>query len=232
MWLRDFTKNLNSPISAILHLQSLQQDEETSMLFDKLYREKQYYRELFIKPQSSTSWRSSLELLRLDGNCTDKGSPGLYKDGDTPRTSPRGFTSFIIEGFHPSLRFPLHDAVRRDGGGTKLVPCAISPVFLCIILSMLGNRCRLIDDDVDFCVEEIESSLNEVGGLALFREASCMLSSGVWTVSTTEATGAGMKNLGLEPPPGLAAGIEGVWNKFDGVPPPLLNVSTYLKKLK
>ena len=195
-------------------------------------QEKQNYREPFTKPQRSTSWRSSPELLRFGENCTAEGSTGLYKDGGTPRTSPRGFISFIIEGLHASLRLPLHDAARREGGGAKLVPCAIGPVFLCTILSMLGNRCRLADDDVDVCGEEKKSSLTEVGGLALFRVASCMLSPGVWTVSTTEATGVGMKKLGLEPPPGLAAGIEGDWNKLDGVPPPLLKVSTYLKKLK
>lgn len=41
-----------------------------------------------------------------------------------------------------------------------------------------------------------------------------------------------MKKLGLEPPLGLTAAIAGDGNKFDGLPPPLLNVSTYLKKLQ
>lgn len=57
-----------------------------------------------------------------------------------------------------------------------------------------------------------------------------MLSLVVCIVSSPEAIGVGMKNLGLETIPGFGDGIEGDWNKFVAVPPPLLNVSTYLRK--
>lgn len=40
-----------------------------------------------------------------------------------------------------------------------------------------------------------------------------------------------MKNLGLEPATGFADGT-GDWNKLTGLPPPLLNVSTYLKSFQ
>lgn len=39
-----------------------------------------------------------------------------------------------------------------------------------------------------------------------------------------------MKNFGFEATPRFGDGSEGDWYKFVAVPPPLLNVSTYLRK--
>lgn len=58
-----------------------------------------------------------------------------------------------------------------------------------------------------------------------------MLSLVLCIVSSPKATtGVGMKSLGLETIAGFGDGIEGEGNRFAPVPPPLLNVSTYLRK--
>lgn len=93
------------------------------------------------------------------------------------------------------------------------------------MLSMLGNRCIVIDVGGEWN-ELFAAGIEE---LSLVAVVSCTLSV-VSNVCSFEDTGEGTKNFGLAPLAGLTDGTEGDWNKFVGFPPPLLKVSTYLQK--
>lgn len=74
-----------------------------------------------------------------------------------------------------------------------------------------------------------ESFMADVEASELLATPSCKLSAIASIVCSPDA-GAGIKNFALAATAGLTDDIEGDWNKFAGLPPPWLKVSTYLQK--
>lgn len=74
------------------------------------------------------------------------------------------------------------------------------------------------------------SFLADVEGTSLVATSSCTLSAIASIVCSLDDPKVGMKNFALAATAGLTDGTEGDWNKFAGLPPPWLNVSTYLPK--
>lgn len=94
-------------------------------------------------------------------------------------------------------------------------------------LSMLANLC--IGGSLDVGAGKWNDPLRAgTESLSLLLEVSCSLVV-PFPVSSTGVIGVGTKNLAVALA-GFMEGTEGDWNRFVGVPPPLLNVSTYLPK--
>lgn len=96
---------------------------------------------------------------------------------------------------------------------------------------MLGNLCIV---GTSFAVaEDGKGEFSEQGeGTSLDTRDAGVISPLVGIVSSTDEGGLGTKNLVLAPPPDFEDIVEGDWNKFVWDPPPLLKVSTYLKKVE
>ena len=140
-----------------------------------------------------------------------------------PSASPKGFTSLVFGGLNESLKLPLHEAVRRECVEREPRPFVITPWLG--MLPMLGNLC-MVDDDGG---GTWNASLTvDVEASSLVGTSSCTLSAIASIVCSPEA-GEGMKNFALAATAGLTDGIGGDWNKFAGLPPPWLKVSTYLQ---
>ncbi|KAM7256588.1 hypothetical protein ACFE04_012329 [Oxalis oulophora] len=154
-----------------------------------------------------------------DGARVKAGSVG-YDKGDIPMPG-----DLISVGLIASLKLPLHDAVLREEGGAGPLLVEVMLGDLCM-WSMLGNLC-IGEDDLD--IWNLSFVANEFGfsGEVML---SCMVS--VLAVDSIDCSpgiaGAGTKNFALAVTAGLTDGMGGDWNEFAGVPPPLLNVSTYL----
>lgn len=74
----------------------------------------------------------------------------------------------------------------------------------------------------------------DVGGVSFVVGSSSALSAmdSICCCPVAAATGPGIKNFGApEAAVGLTAGTDGDWNRLAGLPPPLLKVSTYLRKI-
>lgn len=93
---------------------------------------------------------------------------------------------------------------------------------------MLGYLCMVIGDDEGGGAWK-GSFLADVEGSSLVVEpSSCTFSAIASIVCSTDDAGVGMKNFALAATAGLTDGTEGDWNKFAGIPPAWLKVSTYL----
>jgi hypothetical protein len=75
-----------------------------------------------------------------------------------------------------------------------------------------------------------ESFLKDVEGSSLVVVSSCPFSAIASIVSSPDDARVGIKNFAFAATEGLTDGTEGDWNKFAGLPPPWLKVSTYLPK--
>uniref|UniRef100_M1AXH2 Uncharacterized protein n=1 Tax=Solanum tuberosum TaxID=4113 RepID=M1AXH2_SOLTU len=146
----------------------------------------------------------------------------MNEDGGILNLEPGGFISDLF-GEKASGKLPLHDAVRRELADREL---ATAPLLE--RLSMLANLCIGAALDVG-AGKWIDPLTAENESLSLLLEVSCSLEV-LFPVSSTGDIGAGTKNLALPAVAGFMEGTEGDWNRFVGLPPPLLNVSTYLPK--
>lgn len=148
----------------------------------------------------------------------------MIDEGYIPNTSPKGFTSALFEELKELSKLPLHDAVRRELAENEPLPLFISVLEM---LSMLAYFCMAMEDGS--ARDWNESFVEDVEGLSLVDVVSSMLFAGVLMDCSTKVTGVGIKNFGFAPLAGLVEGTDGDWNKFVGLPPPLLKVSTYLQ---
>lgn len=136
------------------------------------------------------------------------------------------------------MTLPLHDAVRREFALWKedvFFTFTIDPLRW--MLSRLGNLWNWFDDSnadgegegTDWWrvaeEEEVPFGGANVG-------SSCVVGrSAMGFIVVSAAAGEGMKNFGLAAGAGgFTAAMDGDWN-LACVPPPLLNVSTYLTKI-
>jgi hypothetical protein len=96
------------------------------------------------------------------------------------------------------------------------------------MLPMLGNLCTVIaDEGIGDWNEEFGM---DVEGSSLVEVSSCPFSAIASMACSPDDVGVGIKNFALAAAGGLTDGTEGDWNKFAGLPPPWLKVSTYLPK--
>ena len=146
----------------------------------------------------------------------------MNDDGGILNLEPSGFSSDLFAD-KASGKLPLHDAVRRELADREL---ATAPLLE--RLSMLANLWigAVLDVGEGKWVGPLAA---ETESLSLLLEVSCSWKV-LFPVSSTGDIGAGTKNLALPAVAGFMEGTDGDWNRLVGLPPPLLNVSTYLSK--
>jgi hypothetical protein len=150
---------------------------------------------------------------------------GINDEGDMLNISPCDLDSTALGGLNESLKLPLQDAVRREWDETGPLPFIIAP-FL-VMLSTLENLCIVSAEDVEGCEGPFLFIL-DVEGFSVVALSSCMFSAIASIEYSCGGAGVGTKNFAFAATAGFTDGTDGDWNRFSGLPPPWLKVSTYL----